>query len=284
MTPSIEFGGGLGDVIWTMHYTQKYTSLAALRPDERRSVVVLSHNPASAELFRWHPKAPQFDIIAIPYTSPWGPDQRRAHGLPDEPLDTGIRQPHPIPFYPSPDDGPVLAQLAARRFIAFCLSASEPHRNVPIENAEAAAALATAAGYDVVVFGRYYTPKHVHGATEIVTAHAEVTLEERPGVSSVIDRLSAPGTVEALRLAAGTFCTHSAMCLASWFLQKPTFTMVKQDAHERDFLTKGGYAFGQDFPNSWHVLLNRFDPVAFQEFLDGVDIVCPKVTHRGGSL
>jgi len=281
--PFVEFVGGLGDVIWTMHYTCKYTSLSALGPDEKRRVVVLSHNPASAEFFKWHPKAAQLDILTLPYTSPWGPEQRRAHGLGDEPFDTGIRQPHPIRFYPSPEDAPVLAWLASRRFIAFCLSASESHRSIPRENAETAAALAKSYGYEVMVFGRRYSPQHIHGKTKIVMQHVEVTLEGLPGVTSLIDRLSAPGTVEALRLAAGTFCTHSALCLASWFLQKPTFTMVKQDAHERDFLTKGGYAFGQDFPNSWHVLLNYFDPVAFEEFLGGVDIVCPKVTYPGGT-
>jgi hypothetical protein len=264
--PSFEVVGGLGDVLHSLHHTDRYSALAALGPKERRLVVVLSHNPHVTELFRWHPKAAQLDVLYLGYRPSWGAEARRRMGLP-EPMPARHRVPTAIEYHPAPQDAEPLAQLAETRYIAFCLTGSaNDGRDIPPPVAERAADLALKAGFGVVLFGRDYGTVVVHGQTKIVRAHAEGTLAPRAGVTSMVNRLSVPGTCRALALAEGVFCAHSALCLASWWMRRPTFVLYN-DAQARLFEHPLGYAFGRDHPETRHGTYKTFTAERFGEWL-----------------
>src|SRR5437773_1411884 len=66
----IEYGGGLGDVLVQMHAGGSYHLLDHLSPGDRATVVLITHNPHARELFDYHPRADQFEVRDLGYTSP----------------------------------------------------------------------------------------------------------------------------------------------------------------------------------------------------------------------
>lgn len=269
--PSFEVAGGLGDVLHNLHHMDKYSSLMSLGPKERRLIVVMSHNPHAKELFLWHPKAKQLDVVYIGYRAPWGPEQRKKLGLP-EPMIDHHRVPTPIEYYPSPEDRAPLAQLCRMKYVAFCLTGSNNNdRDIPLPFAEKAADEALKMGLEVVILGRNYRTIAMHGTARVEWPHVEPQLKPRAGLTSMVDRLTVPGTCRALAMAEAVFCAHSALCLASWWLRRPTF-VVYNEGQSHLFKHPLGYAFGRDFPETRHKSHTQFTIEQFREWLGRVKI------------
>jgi hypothetical protein len=268
-TRTAEFMGGLGDVLHNMHHTTKYTVIDTLSPGETYRVVLRSHNPFVRELFLWHPKYAQLDIKDVGFVEPWGPEERKKRGI-DEPWEHRLRPIDPLTFHPSPNDFRQIERLmAGGPYIAFCLSAGSPERNVPVETARAIADIAVAHRIKVAVFGRTYTPKVCYNGNYHEVPRHEVVVGARPGVVDMIDALTIPGTAAALRGAAGVVCAHSAMCMLAWFMRKPTFLLYPQTTADQ-LLPLGpfGYMFGRDFPDTWHGRFADFAPRKFSDWLE----------------
>lgn len=267
--PSFEVGGGLGDVLHSLHHTDKYSSLIGLGPNERRLVVLLSHNPHTQELFQWHPKAVQLDVLYLGYRHPWGAEQRAGLKL-RAPMPDKHRNATPIEYYPGPSDREPLAALAGSKYVAFCLTGSaNDKRDVPLVIAEQAADIAIQLGFEVVVLGRNYRTVATHGTASVNSNHVEPPLRARRGVTSMVDRLSVPGTCKALAGAKAVLCAHSALCLASWFMRRPTFVLYNE-AQARLFKEPLGYAFGRDYRENRHKMHADFKTHQWTEFMGRV--------------
>lgn len=267
--PMFELGGGLGDVLHSIHHTDRYSSLISLKPNERRLIVLLSHNPHTQELFQWHPKAQQLDVVYLGYRHPWGPSHRAKLGLP-EPMVNHSRTHAPIDYYPGPEDRAPLESIRGMKYVAFCLTgSSNDQRDVPVNVAEMAADLAITMGYEVVVLGRNYRTVATHGTASVCMNHREPVLRPRRGVTSMVDKLSVPGTCKALAGAAAVLCSHSALCLASWFMRRPTFVLYNE-TQARLFKEPLGYAFGRDYRENRHKKHADFKMPQWTEFLGRV--------------
>lgn len=266
--PAFELIGGLGDVLHCLHTTDRYTGLMDLGPKDRRLVVLMSHNPHAQELFEWHPKRGQFDVLYLGYRAPWGPEQRKANGIP-EPMLSHSRWPvTPLDYYPGPADRAPLEDLGRRKYIAFCLTGSNNNnRDIPTGIADLAANVAIKMGYEVVVLGRTYRTNAMHGNATVAWNHVEPQLKPRKGLISMVDKLSVPGTLRAIAMADGVFCAHSALCLASWWVRRPVYVLYEHGYGQNLFAHSAGYTFGRDFPETRHGLYTDWTEARFREWM-----------------
>jgi len=251
----LEYGGGLGDVLDQCFYRGSYNYLARLKPGQRAKVAIISHNPFVPELFQWHPKRGQIEVVNCGY---WHGQEANIQGrrryklppegalnrLPDAPAPDDVR------FYPSPEDEKVLseifpdAQPETRRVIVLALTAGLPDRTIPLELAAPLADQLTLAGYRLVLTGRTYER---HGRQEVRFTAAPV-----PGVIDAVDRLSVPGVCALVQASAGLVTAHSALNLLAWHLRKPQVLLYPRSAWERHIRKPDQWAFGIGYPETVH--------------------------------
>lgn len=259
----VEFYGGLGDIIWGMYCSDRYVSLDGLKEGDNATVAVVSHNPHAAELVEWHRARVGFRLMTPQFEAPWDESHRLKNGIPTlSPVK--LRGYAPVRFYPAPWDKNLLLDLKNMgEYILFNLSAGSPGRTVPSEMAKTMAKMALDAGFSVVSVGRNYK-RQVH-------PHEVVTCEERlqsvPGVVDMVDRLSVPGTAEAIRGSAGVVACHSAMCMLSWYMRKPNFIVWPEDARKDFGPERTSYGFGSHYPETRHSEFTAFQPELFDAFL-----------------
>lgn len=260
---STELYGGLGDIFWGIFCTDRYVRLDELRDDEGAAVSVVSHNPHAVELVRWHTKASQLTIFTPRFQAPWKPHHRE--GLP--PLSRHrIRGYKTVRFYPSPWDANPLADLSnIGPYILFNLSAGDAHRSIPLPAAQSMARLAKKKGYSVVVIGRDYTRM----IPRTPDKHRETRLVGVDGAMNLIDKLTVPGTTEAVKMADGVVCPHSALCLLSWFMRRPNYVLWPPKSR-RDFTANKitSYGFGARYPESRNSAIEEYTERSFEEFLE----------------
>jgi SAM-dependent methyltransferase len=259
----LEYGGGLGDIFYQLFQDGSYQSLEELRPEDRVSVALITHNPHVRELFEFHPKASQIDLRDCGY---WTPEQdaemRRRLDLPD-----GATTPPPasspgaLTFYPSPSDLAELRQLETRHFVVFSVSAGLSERNVPGELVEELAARVRAQGLLPVFVGRSYE------------RFDRREYEPGAGVAlNLIDRLSVPGVARAVGAAAGVVCCHSSVNILAWLLRKPQLLLYPASAYSRHIAPRDQWAFGVDFPECRHAQFDDAEmPRLAGEFLSLID-------------
>lgn len=269
MTRTIEVHGGLGDVLYDLYLHDSYTKLDQLQEHERMAVTVLSTNPGVKELFLWHPKAAQLDVHDVGFFLPWGPEERAQRGL-SEPEPRNGRSEAPMHFYPSPIDRPILNALARERYVVFSISSSGLANNIPVPLAEKAADLVIERGFKVVVVGRTFAHIVYSGENSTVIARREERLAPRHGVIDVIDKLTVPGTIEAVRRAAAAVCCHSAVQLAAWFVGTPVYAIYPSNVRRDDWDGKRHYSFGRDLPTTGH---SRFEDFSEEKFLEWMKTV-----------
>lgn len=254
----IEFGAGLGDQITLAFTSDRYNCLERLEPREQVTIVLMSHNPFSKELFQWHPKAKQMIVRDLGFWWPKDDAERRAfHKLPTAQPFVYQRQ-ESCRFYPSPEDGQTLGYLGSLGgYVIVNAAAGGIDRNIPVEICERSIDLILKRGYTPVVIGRTYGSNR-----------AEVAVRERPGVVNLIDGLSVPGTALALQGAAGVLCCHSAICLLSWYLKRPVFLMYPEHVKVREFDREAHqYTFGKDYATTRHMQFSEYTPQKFEQFL-----------------
>jgi hypothetical protein len=260
----VEVRGGLGDLFIYFHNSTAYEEIEAMGPDDRARVTIISHNPFADEIFRWHPKLAQIEIVKsrafiMEYDKI---DLRRSVGIQDHaPVGRPRRDLKPITFYPSPDDSALLAaELPKAPFLAVAPTASGmeiENRNLPQEAVSRMVALARVSGIPVVFIGRTYQGPH-----------APKAVPSRPaGVVDFTDRLSIPGTAEVVKRCLAAVCAHSAILQLVWFERKPNFTMYPPKYKWHDFDNPSPFAVGKDYPETVRMLFSEFTPAKFSVFL-----------------
>jgi hypothetical protein len=263
---TISFVGGLGDILDQVWTSDRYTRLSRL--NGKRAIVALScPNPGAADLFRWHPNAGSFDVVEVPFHGTWSPDVWKKYGVDEESPAKPRDQADRVKVHVSPHDIPILNDLALKPYLTFSLSAGTDDRNIPSEIAERAAKLAIQAGFRVVTMGRTYVPEHHESVKPNEDVRrSETHLAQWPEVFDAIDRLSVPGSLVAIAAAAGFFGCHSSMCLASWFVRKPSFVLLPKKLYG-GFRVNDHYTFGRDYPENFHGEFSDWTPGFFSAFL-----------------
>lgn len=253
-----ELGAGWGDAITVMYTSSRYNDLELLEPGEQATVVLMSHNPHVRELFQWHPKRAQLIIRDLGFWWPKDDAERRAyHKLPPaQPFVFKLQE--KCSFYPSPEDQKILGQISSGGpYVVVSVSAGGVDRNIPAAIYESAVDGILKAGLKVVVVGRSY----VHHD------RVEQAVKVQSNVVNLIDRLTIPGTAKLIERAAGVFCCHSAICLLSWYMKRPTFLLYPEHVREREFHSAHQYTFGKDFPTTRHMEFSKYAPASLEEFL-----------------
>ena len=259
--------GGLGDAFIVLHESTGYEDLERLGPDERARVYVISHNPFVPEVFRWHPRAAQIDVFParhffLDYADP---AERARAGIPPEPIDPNPGRPRgPVRFWPSPEDRETIEkELPRGPFLAVAPTSSGVEiedRNIPARVLEAALAEARRQSIPFVLLGRTYQGPHAPKAAP--------ARPSGPGVVDLTDRLSVPGTAEAVKRCGAILTAHSALLILAWYERKPNFAVVPPEYERRDFAAPSPFGFGKGYPESTRSLPEAFPPDLFGGFLD----------------
>lgn len=260
---SAVFVGGLGDMVIAMYESDNYTRFDQLGPDDTGRVGFYTANPFVAELFDHHPNRHKITVEVRPLCFPIDEARMRAVGV--DPADGWMPRSTPVIFHPSPADARILGEIPRSRYVIFSLSAGHQVRSIRAPIAQQAVAVARAAGYTVVLIGRSYNVRSEVGDWN----RQEVVLDEQEGVVNLIDKLTVPGSLASLERAAGVFCCHSAICLASWYLNKPTYTLYPVGVTGQwDRPTHRRFWPGMNQERSWQSAFEAWNPDNFRLFVE----------------
>jgi hypothetical protein len=260
----VHLHGGLGDCFLDYYGTGSYEIIEHLAPGQRARIVIFSSNPFVHELFAWHPKRAQLDILIAKAWRHSGDDPRAAkelgiHYRPANPSPAAqsVHIPAAIRFYPSPSDLDFLSRIThhASRLVLISASAGAPERNLPVPILESVISNLKSSGYHPIMVGRSYDRD---GRLEIPAL---------PDCLDAIDKLSVPGTAWLLQHAAGLVTCHSSMNLLGWFLRKPQLLLYPEEVH-RQHIQRGAnkWAFGIGYPETIHGRFSEFCPDYFADF------------------
>lgn len=266
----VQMGGGLGDIFNWLFMHEMYATLGKLPPEEKALIILTCGNPYAQELFRWHPKASQFEVHNLGFMMPaeYEPIKKK-NGWPENTPSAYFPQQN-VQFYPGPSDAQPLAELKPLKYIVINPAAGHPGRNIPSPYYKDAIDVILTYGrqrygLNAVVVGRTYDsnkdPAH---------NHVEPKIKARDGLIDLIDKVSVPATLQIIRDSVGVLCCHSAVCLASWYMKKPSFLMYKKDWGDTQINIdlKSPYNFGRDFPTTRHTHFEAYKRSFMEEFLD----------------
>lgn len=269
---TVAFVGGLGDILHQVWTSDRYVRLSRPREGVRAKVVVSCPNPGAKELFAWHPKASTYDLVEVPFHGTWSSDVWSNYGVEEEIPPLGRDPSEPIEFYQSSIDYGVQSELKGAPYLVFAISAGTDDRNIPADVATRATETALKYGYKILVVGRTYAPIFHESVRPNDDVHRhETRLPGWDGVVDGVDRLSVPGTLEAIRGAAGFFGAHSSMCVASWHLRKPTFVLLPRSLYG-GFRVHNAYTFGRDYPETFHGEFLDWTKGFFSAWLDRLPV------------
>lgn len=252
----IEMHGGLGDCFLHLHKTDAYDLLSKDVGDV--TIHINSHNPHVRELFDHHPARSKIKLHVI---YPWSVEfleakARAKAGLPAKVPDRADRYPAPLEYYPSPSDVQILNDLP-KKFLLASFSASSDPRSLPETICRSIHSVALGEGIPIVMIGRSYGKEF---------PRKEVSFSG-PGIINLIDRLTVPGSVLALRKSAAMVTCHSSMNIVGWFERKPQFLCYSESTRIAHFIKKDHWSFGGDFPETEHMLFDKYTEARFQAFL-----------------
>lgn len=253
----MEYVGGLGDAILRLYFSGKlwYGALEKMGDLDRAVVALMCHNSNLSEIFKWHPKRKHIGVLDFGFNMgfhPWeNEDWRVARGLPAEAICPPHAPAETLTFYPSPEDKPLLDALRGKKFIVMGATASTDERTIPEPIRHECAREAIKRGFEVLVVGRsrYF---HQKRQNDIPMA---------PGVIDAVDRLSVPGTIEAIKLSAGAICAHSAVLHMAWSERKPVF-LLYNEWMKKNLLPHGavGYMQGINRDDTDHMEFSEYMP------------------------
>jgi hypothetical protein len=259
----VEFKGGLGDILYGIYDTGSYTQLEKLTSKEIARVTIISTNRGIKDLFEWHPKRDQIEVLDLEAIDPWDDEARKKYRV--EPPSPCPGQMGPVKYHMSPADRAFL-RATPSPYIVFSLSADTIDRNIPKDICLQAADEAIAAGFTVVTVGRNYESWCNWGGSRRKHERREEVLPARKGVRNAIDRLSVPGVMWALMGASASFCCDSSILLGSWRVGCPTFACYPASG-ERKWTEKWFCTFGRDFTTTGRVSFEAWRPKLFSEYL-----------------
>jgi hypothetical protein len=252
-----EYVGGLGDAILRMYFSGDawYGPMERLGDRDYAVVVLMCHNPYLAEVFQWHPNYHRIHVIDLGFTTPFhpweNPGWRFDHGLPKEAPCPPYMPADTLKFFPSPADGEMLSRLRSLdRFVLMAATAGTPDKTIPRPFRENIARTAADMEVPLVVVGRSHYLKREGREREI---------EETKGVIDATDRLSVPGMLEAVKLAAGVISADTSVLHAAWHEHKPVFLLYNRWCKE-NLVSRGpvGYMQGINRPNCDHMEFSEY--------------------------
>lgn len=268
MKYEICYDGGLGDFLIRMLEGTGYANLNNLKPEDTCDIHIVSHNPFCRELWEWHPKRAQLNLIIHPWREVTANHQiREMNNIPQDFYPPPCSD-KPI-IYPSPEDIQALDVLARteklKPFVVISAVAGSKSRNISMQAVEAMVPALQAKGYDVVAVGRTYQRADQHPNND------EYIYGFNKSVISMIDKLTIPGTLKLLEMSAGLIACHSAMALGNWFLYRrpniifypSTYAKNKRDIQEMNgkdvpLNTEDCYTFGRKFHETQAAFNEKF--------------------------
>lgn len=270
-TVRVEHEGGLGDVFYQIHQDDGYDSLLGLKEGETGSVIIASHNPYAREIFEWIPTAGHLLIANCGFEDIRKVEWRRSVNIPVERhrVRTHRWPTKPLRFYPASSDAPALEELAALRpFIILAASGSSPSKSVPEPLADRIAQLAIQRRFNVVQVGRTY---RFFISGEDNDQHRESPLPERPGLYSMIDRLTVPGVAAAMNLASGVVAPNTSSLILSYCQARPSLFCASQFDYDTFIKSApAGYMFRLFDALNRHFPIPRYDETVAVNFLENL--------------
>jgi hypothetical protein len=222
-----EFGGGLGDIFFRMFAENEYRKIDAFSSEDRARISLITVNPFADEIFKWHPKQKQLSITLFPH---WWPHEeikkRKAHNLPSR--DEISRVDHTsdvVNFYPSACDLDVISQLKRDEYFVFAASAGSEDRILNSHIVSLVCKESVELKVNLFAVGRNYSEQR-GGMRYEPRVHANEY------VSDLVDTLSIPGVAKLIEGAKGVICSHSSICILSWFLNKPVLLLYPDSVYQ----------------------------------------------------
>lgn len=267
-----QFGGGLGDVFHQIFTGPYWHLLRDLLPEDRVRCALICHNPYARELFEWHPKRAQIDLLDLGYWG-WNEDRekREKYNLPYSPIDPPFST-GPIDFYISNEEAMKLAefrqQMAGKPYVLFSATAGQEDRTFPHNLAMELLTFLT--GYvRVVIVGRNYIRLQ---RQQEWRASDLLDLKYSANVFDMVDAFSVPGVANLLIGSAGLVTCHSSLNLLGWHLRKPQLLLYPESVRQRHFLTPDGCSFGIQYPETVHSLYENYSQDVAKQFIEKLSI------------
>lgn len=257
----LEFGGGLGDVFFQMFHRGAYNVLRDLEPADIARVDLICHNPNAYQLFSMHPKASQINLREFPYWTPKVNDEKRNfYDLPSAGRNESLpEKDQNIQFHPDDRDLERLAAVESHPYIVLAAGSSLLHKQIPDALVDRLVdRLLTHSRYDVLVTGASYEAKDDYG-NERYEYEPQSTSQR---VHDRIDLLTVHGLAHAVSRSKGVICSHSAVGILGWLLNKPQLLLYPK-SHYKPFI--------EPVPRTlWGFGLDNKDTVAceFRQFQD----------------
>lgn len=256
-----ELMGGLGDALLRVYsHRHCYDSLSSLSPNQKAAVVLMCHNPALAELFKWHPMfiSGQLYVFDLGFNTPFHPWENREwrleHGLPAEsPCPAGDRVDKPE-IFPSLLDAAILNAMV-KPYILLHRSAGSQERDLPHHICQKSIEMAISRGLTVYSIGH---SKYLRGS-------------EPGGAVSLLDKLTVPGMIMAVRGAAGVITSHTSVTHVAWGEHRPVFLMYPEWVRDA-YVSRGaiGHMVGIARPENDHTLISEFSESRLEKWLQMV--------------
>lgn len=247
----LEFGGGLGDVFFQMFHRGAYNILRDLEPADTARVDLICHNPNAHQLFTLHPKAPQIDLREFPYWTPSVNEQRRKlYDLPPSGRNEALpEKDQHVLFYPTANDSEMIASVDNHGYIVLAASSSLLHKQIPDSVVDQLVDwFLINSRLDIAFTGNNYSAKDDYGNERY--EYAPRVRSKR--VHNWIDSLSVPGVASAVLHSKGVICSHSAVGMLAWCLNKPEFLLYPK-SHYKPFIEpfpRTIWGFGLDQPGT----------------------------------
>jgi ADP-heptose:LPS heptosyltransferase len=259
----LEFGGGLGDVLYQLYERGAYNVLRDLQPGDTADVWIVSHNPHVGELFQWHPKREQLNVRQVGY---WSPDQdrerRRTLGMPSPHSNSLLPAKDTLmEFHVCPDELAYVQRLESLApYVLVAAGAGLPDRNIPDSVVET---ILNNLDCNVILVGRSYDRLGRYESLKGVSG---------PRIENAIDRLSVPATARLVQQASGLVTAHSALNLLGWKERIPQLLLYPQSVLDQH--ARGGrydqWMFGAHRTDTVHGLFDNFTPDMVTRFKENL--------------
>jgi hypothetical protein len=254
-----ELMGGLGDALLRAYsHEHCYQSLSRLTEHQKAAVVLMCHNPGLVELFKWHPMtlSGQLSVFDLGFRTPFhpweNPEWRLRNGLPLQspcPMGGPVR---PLEIFPSLLDSTVL-QSIGKRYLLIHPSSGDGTRDVPAPVCRRIVEKCRASGFSVFEIGH---SKYIHNQSEPL------------GAESLVDKLTVPGMMLAVRGAAGVITSHTSVTHVAWGEHRPVFLLYTQFVRDL-YVSRGavGHMAGIARLDNDHMLISEFSEERLEKWL-----------------
>ena len=266
MKYSCLFDGGLGDVFLRSFEGNGYSSFNNLQPGDTCDIHIVSTNSYAHELWEWHPKRKQLNLIIHPWRNvKQNSDIRRTNNIPED-LYPPPSSEKPV-IYPSPLDKEILNWVhTLRPFVIISAVAGTKERNISSENLGKIVPYVQEKGFRVVFIGRSFVRGgHYPVSPEIFCGYGSKVI-------SMIDKLTVPGTLCLIERASALIVCHSSMALGNWLLYRRPNLIIYPSHLIAEFedknamnpktvslTTEESFTFGRKFPETEVSFNERID-------------------------